>query len=178
MTEPTFEELTAEVETLRTLREELHGNLTKARARIKELEAARTTDGEEVERIRAEVLELKLTKPVAALLEDVLVQSKYSAMELAEHYKFELNEAGEIEMCDLEGKPVMTTEKVGDKQSSRPVRFEEEDVRRHLISTGKFDHIVIGSRASGGGASGSPYNPTPVARKEPSKQPGTGFGLK
>lgn len=36
-TQPTYEELAAELATLRGLKEELHSNLTKARARIKSL---------------------------------------------------------------------------------------------------------------------------------------------
>ncbi|WP_028240528.1 hypothetical protein [Stutzerimonas azotifigens] len=144
-TQPTYEELSNEVATLRTLKDDLHSNLTKARARVKELEQT-------VEQQQTELTEVKLNRPVAHLLEEILVGSKYAAAELADHIKFELNDDGEIQLLDLEGNPVTITEKDGGKEVTRPVRFEQRDVRRYLADSGKFDHILKSSGANGGGA--------------------------
>jgi chromosome segregation ATPase len=180
MTEQTLEELSTEVETLRNLKADLHKNLTEARGRIRELEAAGTEVAAEVDRLRAEVMDLRLHKPVAGLLDSILVGSKYSAQELADHYRFELSDSGEIEMRDPEGKAALVTEKVEGKESTRPVRFEAQDVRRFLESTGNFDHIL---RASGATGSGAPANYSPGnsgnGDKAPERKgPSTGFGLK
>lgn len=180
MTEPTLEELSAEVETLRNLKADMHKNLTEARARIKELEAA-TADGvAETERLRAEVLDLKLNKPVAGLLDTILVGSKYSAQELADHYRFELGDTGEIELRDAEGKTVLVTEKVEGMETTRPVRFEAQDVRRFLEGTGKFNHIIRAFASGGGGAPsgglpGTKIKPTPTGPASSSK---SDFGLR
>lgn len=176
MAEPTYEEIAAELDTLRSQYSELQGALKQARARVKELEAGK----EEVEMLRAEVMDLKLHKPVAAMLEGVLVSSKYSAQELGDHYKFELNDAGEIEMRDLEGNPITVTEKLDGRDTDRPVRFEEHDIWSYLVGTGNFNHIIRGTRATGGGATTSTYRgsrseASPVAKPATSKH---GFGLK
>jgi hypothetical protein len=176
MTEPTYEELVTELNTLRTQYSELQGALKQARARVKELEAAVTDDSAAVDKLQAELMDIKLNKPVAALLDDVLALSKYSAQELAEHYKFDLSDTGAIEMRDAEGKPVALEE----KGKVRPVAFEAQDVRRFLESTGKFDHILKASGANGSGApvNYSPGNGNNGAKAPERKAPGAGFGLK
>lgn len=175
---PAVEDQAAEIERMRAHSTELLAELKQARARIKELEQSAANDSEIVAAAKTELLNIKLNNPVEAILGSVLVGAKYSKQEIAEHYKFELNDAGEIEMRDLEGKPVMITERIGGKDTSRKLRFEEQDVWRFLTSTGKFDHIVRSSGASGSGAlhSSTNYGPT----KEPEKAPaaGTGFGLR
>lgn len=176
MTEPTYEELVTELNTLRPQYNDLQGALKQARARVKELEAAVTDDSAAVKKLQAELMDIKLNNPVAALLDDVLALSKYSAQELAEHYKFEFSDTGAIEMRDAEGKPVTLEE----KGKARPVAFEAEDVRRFLESTGKFDHILKSSGMSGSGAPAN-YSTGTGNRdaKEPErKTPGAGFGLK
>ena len=188
MTDLTHEELAAEVvalrdevQKLRQVKEDMHTNLTKARARIKELETSQEEGSGEVEQLQAEIMNLKLHNPVATMLEGVLVSPKYSAQELAEHFKFELNDAGEIEMRDLEGYPVTITEKVGGKETTRPVRFEEMDIWRYLVGTGKFNHIIRGNRATGSGAtnSGMPSGWRPSGPSTPKDAPSKpSFGLK
>lgn len=176
MADPTYEELSAELDTLRSQYSDLQGALKQARARVKELEAGKT----EVDTLRAEILDLKLHNPVAALLGGILVSPKYSMQELAEHYKFELNDAGEIEMRDLEGNPVTLTENVNGKTVTRPVRFEDKDVWRFLVDTGNFNHIIR-ARATGGGApsgglpSGWQSSEQPASKEAPAKP---SFGLK
>lgn len=177
MADPTYEELSAELDTLRSQYSDLQGALKQARARVKELEAGKA----EVEALRGEVMDLKLHKPVASMLAAVLVSPKYSAQELEEHYKFELNDAGEIEMRDLEGNQVTVTEKVDGKDTIRPVRFEEQDIRRYLVATGNFDHIILASRATGSGARPSNASHSWSAQEQPAHKPAPakpGFGLK
>lgn len=181
MADPTYEELSAENTRLRQKNAELLDELKKARGRLKDLEAAQPEGLSELESLRAEVLDLKLHKPVAAMLEGVLVSPKYSAQELGEHYKFELNDAGEIELRDLEGNPVTVDEKVDGKETTRPVRFEEQDIWRYLVNTGNFNHIIRGSRATGGGArpSSQPHSWSTTEQPAPKAAPSKpGFGLK
>ncbi|HBS77789.1 MAG: hypothetical protein CMK99_12735 [Pseudomonas sp.] len=170
-TQPTYEELAAELATLRGLKEELHGNLTKARARIKELEQT-------AEQQQTELLEVKLNRPVAGLLEGILVGSKYAAQELADHIKFELNEDGQIELRDLEGNPATITEKADGKEITRPVRFEQQDVRRFLCNTGKFDHIIRASGITGGGAPNTYASSHKAAEPKQEARSSASFGLK
>lgn len=170
-TQPTYEELAAELATLRGLKEELHGNLTKARARIKELEQT-------AEQQQTELLEVKLNRPVAGLLEGILVGSKYAAQELADHIKFELNEDGQIELRDLEGNPATITEKADGKEVTRPVRFEQQDVRRFLCNTGKFDHIIRASGVTGGGAPTAYTSSHKPAEPKHETRSAASFGLK
>jgi len=171
-TQPTYEELAAEVATLRGLKDELHGNLTKARARVKELEQT-------AEQHQTELTEVKLNRPVAALLEGILVGSKYSAQELADHFKFELDDEGKIELRDLEGNPATITEKADGKEVTRPVRFEQQDVRRFLSDTGKFDHIIRASGVTGGGAPNNhPISGNKAPERKPEPSSTASFGLK
>ena len=170
-TQPTYEELTAELATLRGLKEELHGNLTKARARVKELEHT-------VEQQQTELVDVKLNRPVAGLLEGILVGSKYAAQELADHVKFELNEDGQIELRDPEGNPATITEKADGKEVTRPVRFEQQDVRRFLSNTGKFDHIIRASGITGGGAPNTYASSHKAAEPKQEARSSASFGLK
>lgn len=176
----TNEELSAEVERLRQKNTELLGELKQSRSRVKELEEHFESEGKELEAIKAELLNLKLNHPVADLLEGVLAGGKYAAMELAEHYKFELNAEGKIELRDLEGNPATLTERVDGKEVTRPVRFEEQDVWRYLGGTGKFDHILRSSGATGGGAPNNNQvgGAKSTAKPESRKATGAGFGLK
>lgn len=144
--------LTAEVETLRKLKTDLHKSLTEARARIKELEQSTASESDALAAAKAELLDIKLNKPVEALLDSVLACAKYSKQELAEHYQFELNDAGMIEMRDLEGSPIMITERIGGNDTTRQLKFDVQDVSRFLGNTDKFDHILRGSQHSGSGA--------------------------
>ena len=171
MTDTDNTEITAEIERLRAKNAELLDELKAAKGKA-------TESGREVEALRAQVEDSRLHRPVADLLSKVLVSSKYSAAELAEHFKFELNEAGEIEMRDTEGKPVLITEKVDGESVTRPIKLEEQEVWRYLAHDyQKLNHIVRSSKATGGGASGSNSSGVPT-RKTPSAPKGEGFGLR
>lgn len=162
----------AEIERLRAKNAELL-------AELKTFKTKATESGSEVETLRAQVEEYRLHRPVADLLGKVLVASKYSAAELAEHFKFELNEAGEIEMRDTEGKPVQVTEKVDGKPVTRPIRLEEDEVWRYLAHDyQKLNHIVRASKATGGGAPSNGRATSAPHRQAPAAPKGDGFGLR
>ena len=135
-----------ELERLRTKNAELLTELKKVKAERDGL----TT---RVEAQDAEITEFKFNKPVADLLSKVLVSSKYSSQELAEHFTFALNDAGVLEMRDLDGKPVEVSEKVDGKTVTRPIKCEEDDLWRYLVHYygGKLNHMVRRSKASYGG---------------------------
>ena len=159
-----------ELERLRTKNAELLAELKKVKAERDGL----TT---RVEAQDTEITDYKFNKPVADLLSKVLVSSKYSSQELAEHFTFALNDAGVLEMRDLEGKQVEVSEKVDGKTVTRPIKCEEDEVWRYLAHDyGKLNHIVRSSGASGGGASGS--RSTPSAPQSRSEQKPSEFGLR
>jgi len=170
-TAPDSAEMSAEIERLRAKNAELL-------AELKTFKSKATDSGTELEALRAQVEEYRLHRPVADLLSKVLVSSKYSAQELAEHFKFELNEAGEIEMRDAEGKPVMVADKVDGESVTRPIKLEEDEVWRYLAHDyGKLNHIVRGSKATGSGAMGARPSSAPH-RQAPAAPKGEGFGLR
>lgn len=164
-------ETSAEIERLRAKNAELL-------AELKTFKSKAADSGTELEALRSQVDEYRLQRPVADLLSKVLVASKYSAAELAEHFKFELNEAGEIEMRDAEGKPVMVADKVDGKPVTRPIRLEEDEVWRYLAHDyQKLNHIVRSSKATGSGAPGARPSSAPH-RQAPAAPKGEGFGLR
>lgn len=144
---------------------------------LKKVKAERDGLTTKVEAQDAEITEYKFNKPVADLLSKVLVSSKYSSQELAEHFTFALNDAGVLEMRDLDGKPVEVSEKVDGKTVTRPIKCEETELWRYLAHDyGKLNHIVRASGASGGGATGS--RATASAPKSRSEQKPSEFGLR
>ena len=169
---PDTAEMSAEIERLRAKNAELLAELKAAKGKA-------TESGSEVETLRAQVEDYRLHRPVADLLGKVLVASKYAAAELAEHFKFELNEAGEIEMRDTEGKPVLITEKVDGESVTRPIRLEEDEVWQYLAHDyQKLNHIVRGSKATGGGAQSNGRATSAPHRQAPAAPKGEGFGLR
>lgn len=167
-----------EIESLRNKNKELLGKLRAAKDRITELEAtieqsSNSATGE-MDKIKNELLDFKVNKPVEALLDSLLVAPKYSGQELAEHFTFGLNEAGVLEMRDIEGQPVMVTEKVDGKEVSRPIKCEKAEVYRHLSAYGKLNHIIR-AWANGGGAGHG--QPQPSKSDDRTEAPKPAFGL-
>lgn len=159
-----------ELERLRAKNAELLTELKKVKAERDGLTA-------KVEAQDAEITDYKFNKPVADLLSKVLVSSKYSSQELAEHFTFALNDAGSLEIRDTEGNQVQVTEKVDGKTVTRPIKCEEDELWRYLTHDyGKLNHIVRSSKASGGGAPGA--RPTMNAPQSRSEQKPSEFGLR
>ena len=169
-------QLTAEIDRLRLKNAELLDELKRTKTKS-------TAESEEVQALRAEVRGLRLEKPLDEMLAELFVISpRLARMELEQHYEFELDEAGEIVMLDKQGQPVTVTEPAKDRYSdpiSRPVGFNSEDLRKHLIQRGDLDTILRGSRASGGGASTSRHTEYRAPEEpKPTHTPKTGFGLR
>lgn len=187
MTDKTLEELQSENMALLEKNRELLAELKKERGKARELEEKAGDGNDELETLRQEVKELKLHQPVRDLLSSILVAPKYSMQEILDVYDFDLDEKGKIIMLNKDGSPVtrVPDKKAGSAEDLKevPVAFNEKEVWEHLKSTGDFDHIVIGSRASGGGAPGSRGGPSaPQARPAEADKSSNGdkgsFGLK
>jgi len=152
-------------------------------AELKRVKAKSNENADELESLRQQVRELRLDKPLEAMLEDLfLVSPRLARGELAEHYQFDLDETGAIVMLDTEGERVMLEEPAKDQYSrptKRPLEFNREDLSK-VLGSGKWDHILRGSRATGGGASGSRSGgiETTKPEKVETPSPRAGFGLK
>lgn len=140
---PSIEELAAEVERLRAKNAELLQELKTTKGKA-------NSSGAEVEALRLEVIEHKLTRPVAKALAGVLNNSKFAAQELGEHFTFALDDAGEVQMLDSDGKPVLIT----DGTTTRPISLESGELYKYFCDLGTLNHILRGSGASGGAAIG------------------------
>lgn len=156
-----------ELERLRTKNAELLAAVSKAH---KERDALKL----QVESQAAEITDFKVNKPVEGLLEKLLVASKYSSQEFAEHFKFELNADGVLQMLDAEGQPVTVKDKVDGVEVDRPIKCDEVEVRRHLVNYKKLDHIVR-AWANGGGAGHG--QPSPSTKDTRTEAPAPSFGL-
>ena len=93
----------SELEALRNKNRELLDELKKARAKNTEQEVLQ----EQLEQARSEVQELKLHKPVRALLDQVLIPpNKFAIAEIIDDYTFQLDDDGKIHMLGEDGKAV------------------------------------------------------------------------
>jgi hypothetical protein len=128
---------------------ELLGELKAAKQRAKDLEAERET-------LRADLRTMRVDVPVSEMLTKVLIGSKFAAAELAESYKFDLDEEGKLVMLDTDGKPVECA-------------VDPQSIRAFLAEQGTFDHIILGTQSSGGGAiggsQGMPKRPAVVVKQ-------------
>ncbi|CEG53044.1 hypothetical protein LGR51_01035 [Pseudomonas sp. NP21570] len=176
-TQPNHEELTAELDRLRQKNAELLDELKRAKAKSNDSSG-------ELETLRAEVRSLRLDKPLDAMLADLFVVSpRLARAELEEDFSFELDEAGDIVVLNKEGERVTVEdppEQGHIRGKQRPIGFNRDDLRKVLAETGKWDRILIGTRATGGGASAQPYRgqtttAAPAGEPQPAK---AGFGLR
>lgn len=158
---------TQELERLRTKNAELLTELKKVKA---DRDALSIT----VESHAAEIADFKVNKPVEGLLDKLLVASKYSSQEFAEHFKFELNADGVLQMLDAEGQPVTVKDKVDGVEVDRPIKVDEVEVRRHLVNYKKLDQIVRAWANGGGAGHGQPQSSKQDTRTE---APAPSFGL-
>lgn len=151
------DELLAELERLRASNRKLLDELKTAKAKA-------SASADELEAARTELLEHKLHKPVAQVLESVLVGTRFAKAELCEQFSFALNDAGQVQMLDADGKPV----EIGEGEGRRPVSLDEQEVWQFLKDRGGLDHILRGNQASGGNAPGSsvPASPAKTTRRD------------
>ena len=98
-----------EIEALRNKNRELLDELKKARAKLADTETLK----EDLGAAQAEVLELKLHKPVRDLLGQILIPpNNFSIKEVMEDYTFQLNDDGNIQMLDGDKRVDFTVEGV------------------------------------------------------------------
>ncbi|PBS11934.1 hypothetical protein CMZ82_12415 [Lysobacteraceae bacterium NML93-0792] len=201
MTNPpdtTTEALHNEIERLRAKNAELLGELKAAKATATEAQEAAAATGAELEATRAEVRSLRLDAPVASLLGDVAIDADLFGQVFARHYRFELDADGRVAILDAEGKPAMVadsaplhtggnarTQKPDAQQAQakpRPAMFTAADVRKLAESSPDaeaFARLLVGSRASGGGAIGVRGATATAATAKPDATPAASpYGLR
>jgi hypothetical protein len=157
-----------ELERLRTKNAELLTELKKAKG---ERDALSIT----VESHAAEIADFKVNKPVEGLLDKLLVASKYSSQEFAEHFKFELNADGVLQMLDADGQPVTVKDKVDGVEVDRPIKCDEVEVRQYLVKYDKLNHIMR-AWANGGGAGHGYAEPSKGDKRTEAPAPEFGLG--
>lgn len=147
---------------------ELLDELKQARAQIAEMQG-------QVEATTAKLTDVTLTRPAQKLL-DKLSISKYAAMELADHLKFDLDESGALQVMDSKGQPLKAKLTKDGKTEERRVEANYDDLYRYLADAGSYDELIIGTRATGGGASSQRYTP-PTDKPAKSQAQAPMFGL-
>lgn len=143
-----------EIEALRAKNIELLGKLKKVQGERDTAQTALEAATGERDNALGAVKALKLDQPVAAMLERVSLAPELFAAQWSKEYTFAMTDDG-IAIHDLDGNPAIVTD---DKGKPRSAQFTEGDINLLCDQSPHkaiFDHVVIGSRASGGGASGS-----------------------
>lgn len=194
----TPEALQRQIDALRAKNSELLGKLKAAQSARDEaqtaLEAAQAAATEAQGQVRA----LRLDAPVNALLDEIAIDGELFQSLFQRHYRFALDDNGAVVILDTEGKPAMVTEpdrvthapgsggkrhdKITTPGDTRPAAFTANDVRR-LAETcpdaDKLAHVLVASRADGGGAVGSKgLQPSPAPVPKPDKPQPQPFGLR
>lgn len=200
--EATIEALQAELERLRTKNVELLAELKTAKATATDAQAALDALQGERDAALADVRALRLDGPVGRALADVSVDAELFGQMFGRHYKFALDDNGAIVILDKDGNPAIAKEPdvvtYAKDHRGRPTRSEAsrtpgkerparfpDDVA--LLAQGtpdaeKFEHLFVRSRASGGGAPGSPAPlstmPPPSDKPAPAAPPQPQFGIR
>lgn len=155
-TEATPEALASELESLRAHNAELLADLRKAKDSAKDaqaaLQAAETARDEAHDRYQRAALRV----PVERLTDSETLDGPFFRDLFARHYTFALDADDRVVIHDLDGNPATVPDKEG--KTERPAAFTRDDIVALCAktpATAMFDRVLIGSRASGGGASGS-----------------------
>ena len=135
---------------------------------------------------RVSLQRLQLDGPVEALVAEISVDSKLFHALWSEGHRFALDQKDRPCVQTTEGKPVVVKDESGNEA---PLAFEASAIAAYLCPTDAKDRspdaerwarVLIGSRASGGGAMGGRSNRSGQERVAPmpeSKQP-VQFGLR
>lgn len=159
--------------------------LAKNRQLLDELKQARAQNLElttQLDASLAKITDITLTRPAHKLLDSVSA-GRYASMELADHFKFALDDNGALQVTNAQGEPLMTgtIHSVGGKKTlidERRVEATESDFYNFLTAQdGKFNTIIRSSRATGGGAIGGTYGRHVETKKPAPEVPGNKFGL-
>jgi len=104
---------------------------------------------------------LQLDGPVDALVESISTDAKLFKALWAEGHKFALDEQGRPCVQAADGKPVTIKDAAG-KETALPFDSKAiaeylcpRDTKLHTVDTKRWAHVLVGTRASGSGATGS-----------------------
>jgi hypothetical protein len=128
---------------------------------------------------------LQLDGPVDALVESISTDPKLFKALWAEGHRFALDEQGRPCVQTAEGKPVMVKNAAGEETA---LAFDAkaiaeylcpQDTKLHTVDTKRWAHVLVGTRAAGGGATGTQSaGYSPVDKAKPADAPAVQFGLR
>lgn len=181
-TEATPEALASELESLRSHNAALLADLRKAKDSAKDaqaaLQAAETARDEAHDRYQRAALRV----PVERMTDTETLDGPFFRDLFARHYEFALDDNDAVVIRDLDGNPAMVPAKEG--KPERAAAFTRDDIValcNASPSSSMFDRVLIGSRATGGGAS-SQYRGSTATQTQtqptPAKAPSSEFGLR
>jgi hypothetical protein len=179
MTEPTIEELTAEVTTLRSVKDELLAKTHAQKATIATLEAERNAASEATDKATAALRAVVIDRPLNALASELCKAApELLKQELLKDYEFSADDAGNIIVTDkATGKPIAA-------HSGKPVAWDKASFAEFLTGKGYAEKserqriyaaLVPVSFASGGAGRGSHQLPIAQPAAESKK---IDFGLR
>ena len=156
MSEPTIEELTAEITTLRSVKDELLAKTHAQKATIATLEVERNTASEAADRAKETMRAVVIDKPVRAMVAKLCSAAPDLLLrELQTDFSFTADDSGNVIISTKgDGKPVVA-------KDGKPVPFESHAFHKFIIGDGyaeknerqkMYTHLVHVPTASGGGA--------------------------
>jgi hypothetical protein len=168
MSEPTIEELTVEVTTLRSVKDELLAKTHAQKKQISDLEAERNAASEVADKATAAMRAVVIDKPVNAMANELCKGApELLKRELLEDFIFDADENGDIVVkTRADGKQIVA-------KDAKPVAFDKLAMHKFLIGDGYaertdrqkvYTHLIGIPAASGGIGRGS--------RQLPISQPG------
>lgn len=183
--ETTPDTTAAELDALRTHNAELLADLRKAKEAAKDAQAALQAAEAARDDVHARYHRVALREPVERLTDYETVEGGGAFFRelFAKHYQFALDADDRVVIHDLDGNPATVPDKDG--KTDRPAAFTRDDIVALCAktpATAMFDRVLIGSRASGGGAGGA-RGSAGTSSRPPSKPASTSqqspdFGLR
>ncbi len=179
--EPT-NDFNEELSRLRTANRELVEKKNGLKLRVTELETESAGLKNRAEAAEAKLRDRLINVPLRKMADSIATIPELFQEQLLKHYKVELNDKDALELRNLDGKPVLD-------KDNKAVPFEADSLKKLLYDDQPADSylrkvmgsLLIGSRASGGGATGSGSRPGPQSpdkQKKPHAEPTLQLGLR
>lgn len=179
---PTIEELTTEVETLRRVNADLLSKKARSKDKIASLEADKIALQSQVTASEERIKTVALERPVARLMKEISHVPEVLADHLAKSYRFESDDQGELLLMNVDGTPAIKD------ADGKPLPIDGDTLAEFLApkdsedaSAKVYRHLLTGSKANGGGATGTGKGflqvESPQQQEQPSKPPSP-FGLR
>lgn len=165
------QELTA----LRTANAQLLKKAKDRKDKVTEYESTITSLNTQLQTAKSALYDAQVGGPLQAMADSISPIPAVFLSELAKHAKVELLD-GKLVLRTLDGKPLLADDK--------EVPFDSVAISKFLTAGTNndfavFPHLVVGSRASGGGASPSPGSQVQYPEKQTGKQGASPqFGLR